>query len=226
MITYNKAAPLFSLHIPKCGGTSFNSLLRRWFHIGFHRHYYNLKTAKDPGIASIKLKLSRALPICIHGHFDNQRNIGVFDCYPEASQFITMLRDPIEIRISMYNYMLKSFKEGDFYDNGKKVTEFTLTMEEFFLNTPFMMLNFFPWTFTEENYRSILDTNFVHIGIMENLEQSLEILAHKLNKPFKRMSHVNKAEKVLMPNQQLVDTFKTKYPLEFKIYEYAKELNK
>ncbi len=96
MKKYNNEKPLISIHIPKCGGSSFKEVLQKWFIGGFYSHYFNEKSNKMPQ----KYVLSAG--ICVHGHFNKARGFGIKDYYPEVDQFITFLRDPFEITTSDY----------------------------------------------------------------------------------------------------------------------------
>lgn len=226
MLQYDKTKPLFSLHIPKCGGTSFNKLLRRWFLLGYARHYYNQKTGKFPRKHTLHYKASGILPVCIHGHFDNRNNTELFNYYNEASQFITMLRNPLEIKVSMYNYILKSVENGSFYQKGQKVNEFNMSVDDFVLNTEFVMKHFLPWKLTMENYKQVIHENFIHIGVMEELQQSVNVLADKLNKSPMEMPKVNVSGSKIQPEKETIKLFKEKYPVEHAIYDYALEMNR
>jgi hypothetical protein len=111
MKKYDSKKPLISIHIPKCAGNSFVITLRKWFKENLYLHYFDEKNNKAPqrynlkaGILSRKFKKG----ICVHGHFNNERNFGVRDYYPEADQFITILRDPLEILQSRYFYSVVS----------------------------------------------------------------------------------------------------------------------
>src|SRR5437899_2924555 len=113
MISYKKNELLISLHIPKCGGTSFDSVLKTWFGFGLHRHYMNHSKMKLPRKASINLILKNYIPVCIHGHFDKEKDtVGVFDYYSTSNQFIALYREPLEIQLSYYSYVKKLISDG------------------------------------------------------------------------------------------------------------------
>src|SRR5262245_8731415 len=107
MKLYDPEKPLISLHIPKCGGTSFRAVLQHWFGPNLYRHCFYERLTKPPR----KYDLEGGM--CIHGHFNRKRQIGVSDYYPEVDQFITILRDPFEMTVSRY-----------FYAKGKGATRF------------------------------------------------------------------------------------------------------
>ena len=98
MIEYNKAEPLFSIHIPRCGGKSMTPWLAEIFPGSLGLHYFDEAKNRMPA------KHKRQAGTCIHGHFNKARGFGVQDYYPQARQFITILRDPFEVLVSRYYY--------------------------------------------------------------------------------------------------------------------------
>ena len=48
MAVYNPEYPLISIHIPKCAGTSFYNVLKKWFGRKLLRHYHNEKFNRPP----------------------------------------------------------------------------------------------------------------------------------------------------------------------------------
>jgi hypothetical protein len=104
MRKYITEKPLFSIHIPKTAGTSFQKILKCWFGDDLYLHYFDEKNNKMPEKYILKSGL------CIHGHFNKKRGFGVFDYYPEADQFITIIRDPLELHLSNFFFVKKMFQ--------------------------------------------------------------------------------------------------------------------
>ena len=97
MREYESREPLIFIHIPRCAGTSINSLLKKWFKENYFRHGFK-KQSPWYRINPYELRPG----VCISGHFSSPRDRGVHQLYPEVNQFITFLRDPIEIVLSNY----------------------------------------------------------------------------------------------------------------------------
>lgn len=173
MKNYNPKKPLFSIHIPKCAGASFSEILKAWFKKGFLRHYKNEKLNKPPekynfytGFLLKKLKPN----LCVHGHFNNNRGIGISDYYPEAEQFITILRDPFDIHVSNYFYVKLSHeknKSGGAFRSGKKhpIIENGWNLEDYLDkgSKKSYILNFLPSSITLDNYQKVLENQFIYI---------------------------------------------------------------
>src|SRR5215468_759555 len=115
MRPYNKDKPLISLHIPKCGGSSFHAVLERWFGMGLYLHYF-----RGPLNEERPRKYELKSGTCVHGHFSRRRKTGVLDYYPEAEQFIIIVRDPFEMAVSYYFYA-KGLGENRFRDGKPRL---------------------------------------------------------------------------------------------------------
>jgi len=80
MKPYDKYKPLVSIHIPKCGGTAFQSVLKSWFKKKLYLHYFVEKQNRMPEQHNVKISfLSRVFHkkgACIHGHFNKSRGLG------------------------------------------------------------------------------------------------------------------------------------------------------
>jgi hypothetical protein len=232
MINYTKKEILISLHIPKCGGSSFDKVLKTWFGFGFHRHYMNHSKMILPKKASFNLTFKEYIPACIHGHFDKATDtVGVFDYYPEARQFITLYRDPLEIQLSFYAYAKKLISEGAMHWKGKKVTDHSHLGhdidEHLETNSEYKWLTrFIPWKIDENNYKEIIEKNFIHIGITEDLQKSVDIFAEKLNKRTIKVPFENRSGRLDKPSESSIRKFKEKHHLEYLFYNYAHQLNK
>lgn len=108
MNAYNPKEPLISIHIPKCGGSSFSEVLKQWFKQNYLRHYHNEKTNTPPKKHKLEEGFFRKrwrYGLCIHGHFNNNRENGVRNYYPKVNQFITIMRNPFDLHLSNYFYV-------------------------------------------------------------------------------------------------------------------------
>jgi hypothetical protein len=229
MIEYNKKELLISLHLTKCGGTSFNRLLKLWFHFGYHRHYYNDKTCQLPEKLEIA-GLKKIFPVCVHGHFKVHTPYELNKYYPESKQFITIFRNPLTAHLSTYSYIRQCIAAKAFYgENGILETRnIAEGLEDFVENHHCGILNCFPFKVDKDNFRDMIQEHFIHIGVMERMETSLQILAKKLHKPYFKMpvlnSSFNYKEKEQL-SEKSKKIFIEKHELEFAIYEYALKLN-
>ena len=107
MRSYDSNLPLFFIHIPKAAGTSTQKIFSTWFGTGLLKHYYDEYSGTMPQKYDINQIHSPETPVVVYGHFNRLRYFGVEHYYPNAQQFITILRDPLEATISHYFYSKK-----------------------------------------------------------------------------------------------------------------------
>ncbi|MFZ2541720.1 MAG: hypothetical protein WAW75_08100 [Gallionella sp.] len=230
MKTYDSHKPLISVHIPKCGGTSFSDVLRSWFGAGFLQHYYNEKENKPPAKHTLysglfKKKLRTGL--CIHGHFNNARGTGVLDYYPESDQLISILRNPFDVHLPTYFYVKREAKEDGVgalrAGKAHEIIEKGLSLEDYLReNKKSYICQFLPSNITLDNYKELLNEKFIFIGLTESLQGSVNILAHKLGFPTLGVTKANISEWDEGIPDGALEEFTNDNPLEMAIYNYVK----
>lgn len=226
MREYNPNLPLISVHIPKSGGTSLRSVLNFWFKLRKYSHYYNQVKGEMPR----KRKLTRVFSssfkknVCIHGHFNHNWGFGIEDYYPEVEQFIAFIRDPVDMHISHFHYQLGRIKNGKKYIRGKLV-DGILDIDEFFEKENSKLLKPFPWEINENNIPDLISKHFVHIGVMEHFQDSLDLLAEKLDKRKMTIPHKNSSPRMQKPSESVLRKFRKNSSLEYLFYEEAMKSN-
>ena len=117
------------LHIGKTGGLTFRRILRRQFPAS---HVMELKTPLGParqrreGTAAYFASLpeaERARPRLIMGH----TTFGLHELIPRPSTYVTLLRDPLKLNVSLYHY-IRSNPNHFLHD---EVIARNLSLEEF-----------------------------------------------------------------------------------------------
>jgi len=222
MVHYNKELALFYIHIPKCAGVSLNDVLKKWYGNKFYRHNFN-KERESFTSSPHTLKSG----ICISGHFNRKAGRGIYEAYPNAKQLITFLRDPFEHKLSQYYFWKKRRREyqirhgiiekGDHKDY-KDINDFLSKSKKSYL------LNFFPRETTHSNYKDVIKDKFIFIGIIEELQSSLNVLAQKLGFPSEKVNCLNSSKR----DEVFADGYKEQFiennELEYRIYNYVLDL--
>lgn len=229
MTRYDPRKPLISIHIPKCAGSSFAAVLKSWFGKGYLPHYHDEKENKPPQKYQLRTGFFRSRfrrGICIHGHFNHERGNGVKDYYPEVDQYITFLRDPFDVHLSNYFYIKRDAKYlgGGAYREGvlRPLTKESVTMENYLKwSQKSFFKSFFPPDINLTNYKEILEKEFIYIGITENFQNSVNILASRLGFPTVNVSRKNISRWEEPVPDGARDEFIENNPLEMAIYEYA-----
>src|ERR1035441_7474013 len=97
-LQYDFNLPLFSLHVPKTGGSTLYSLLPLWMEPGHVLPHYRRRKLGVPPRKYLDLGPHDVL----HGHFVNGNRTGLFDYYPDAKQCIAFVRNPFDQLVSHY----------------------------------------------------------------------------------------------------------------------------
>lgn len=93
--------PLIHVHIPKTGGSTFNSILRGRFPREWIYEYFSYFNDSGCDESAIRARLERKAVIL--GHLDMR----CLPLLPEESLFVSFLRDPVERVVSGYHNILR-----------------------------------------------------------------------------------------------------------------------
>jgi len=199
-------------HIPKCGGTSLNQVLEEWFTVV--RDYRMGFTGDYPA----KTELSRLRSAhCLCGHFEAEGQL-LHQRYPEVWEgdryrVFSFIRDPLELQLSLFRY-------AELHNPKPK-----RTLEKHLARRPNYVASVL--SATPENYKEVLDRYFF-IGILEQGQESLDVLAQALGKPAKQLPWSNqtrspKARKKLPLTRRKITKFREENALDYLIYDYCLE---
>ena len=216
--------------MPKCAGTSFSNVLESWYGNKLLLHYHNEKRNKPPKKYKLTCGLFKKRPrkgLCIHGHFNNARGNGLSDYYPNSPQMISVLRDPFDLHVSNYFYVKRQElnNKGGAMRGGEKhkIISNDWSLKEFLEEEPkSYILDFMPQELTIDNFEKILEKQFLYIGISEQLQKSVDLLANILNFKSLEVSVSNKSQKDEEISVEMREAFERSNPLEYAIYNYAR----
>ena len=81
----------------------------------------------------------------------------------------------------------------------------------------------FPQNITIANYKNIIETYFIEIGVSEHMEESIQRISRKLNKKYDPLSvrRLNVSKRDSRIPYELKEEFIEKHPLEYAVYNYA-----
>lgn len=202
-------------HVPKCGGQAFREACRS---------YFNLVVEKPPAVedseawqAFLNDKVDFAeLPedsmVCGHLIKDGIRPRERYAAEIAGGnvRILTVLRDPFDRAVSAFNYAMQ---------RGKKVAA---TVEERLARMHNPMSRFLG--FSEGDAKEFLKT-FFFVGITEQMQASMDLLAHSIGKPPVEVPLVNVTKKKgsdVAP--EAVEQFTKDNELDFQLYRAAVEL--
>ena len=218
MRNYDSNLPLIAIHIPKTAGVSFREVLMEWFGSKLLLHYYSEATGEMPPKYDLTSLHSKEGPVVVYGHFNRKRNFGVEHYYPEVKQFITILRDPFEMCVSGYFFMRE---RGVAWKDQSRIPKRELY--DHILKSEGYLENFFPRKVTLVNYKEIIETQFIEIGITEHMDESVKRIANKLNRKYTpgSLHQLNVTARDQRVPYELKDEFIERHPLDYAIYNHV-----
>lgn len=223
---YNPLEPVVFTHIPKCAGTSFIRVLRFWFRKSYcHLIQDESKDIKLPKVPVLEQDGSFRQDIkCIHGHFNHGRGYGLPYHYPEIDQYITILRDPFDIVVSMYFFFKGKSLRGEFFHRGKQVDvrdQFP-SVEHYVRNYPDWLFDHLPQDISLANYEEQIRRRFIYVGLFEDMQTSIDVLAAIFGKSTMDMPVKNVSQYDEPVPEKLRERFYEDFPLLHKIYQFVK----
>ncbi|MEO7358159.1 MAG: hypothetical protein ABIY50_11640 [Ignavibacteria bacterium] len=212
---YSKYPSFIFHHILKCGGTSVKEVLQNWFHTEYD---YVEESENKNHFLKFKLNIKNInADTCVSGHFQYE-GIYLEQRYPEilddAENFklFTFVRDPLQIRISLYYYNKNNL--------GIENMSLANALKYFSINFLATLFNC-----NESNYKQILDRYFF-IGIVEKMQESFDKLAVLLNRRKITLPVTNTSQKdsqISGLGSDFIENFKKENKLDYLIYEYCLE---
>ena len=143
--------------------------------------------------------------------------------YPSIDQFISVIRNPLEIHLSNYFYLKKLGSKA--YRNGKllKAADPNYTINDYFRDSPrSYLLSFWPKEIDHTNYRHIIESKFIYICLSEDFQTSIDLLAKKLGKRTEKIPTYNISPRNEALSTEIKKKFMEENALEFEIYNFIK----
>ena len=205
----------FFHHLPKCGGTSVREALENWFSV--NDDYFDEDGATT--LPPIDLKnLNRTN--CISGHFGHegyyieQRYPQIFHGFKASQRYraFMFLRDPLEMRCSLYRHEVKA---------GKAQHPDLATAIMPFSNFYSRIINV-----NEHNWKQRIDQYFF-VGIADDLQLSFDLLADLAGKrrvklPTSNTTTLAHSNSMHSLSDEEREAFKIANSLDYQIFDYAK----
>ncbi|MBS4176684.1 sulfotransferase family 2 domain-containing protein [Lederbergia citrea] len=225
MDNYNKKNKLvIFMHIPKTGGGTLNSILKKQYEETEIVRNGGFWGDKKPWKNHFSDKQIQKLQ-CIRGHFP----FGIHEQFPKTFTYCTMLRNPVERVISLYYHIITS-PQNRMYQKAKNLNmKQFLEKDVFKIQTKNLQTRQFSGggspdlQLAKENLKNY----FSVVGITEMYNESLFFMSQELgwsnlNINYKK-KHVNpnRLTKDQLP-EEVIDIIKKNNQLDMELYEFAK----
>lgn len=210
----------FFNHIPKCAGTTIRFALKEWFIVqmdyqqGYGKEAYS-NFINNP--LDLKLLKSNSLVsghYCIGGSYLSERYPEVREL-PASFRLITFVREPLAQMISLFNFRIREGQNSP---------------EDSLVDYLFHQRNFISRILecNDSNYKEVID-RYYFVGTQEKLQESLNILARKLDKPPINLKKYScnvapKSQKTPSLSQEIIERFQANNSLDYKIFYYCNEI--
>ncbi len=221
---------LIFLHLPRTGGTTLRDILSKQY--SDHETFEN-KTLLDTDEnfnESLVNQMSRYNLIKGHVYF------GVHTFIPQTCSYFSMMRNPVERTISVYNYIRKrsnhpyhdlanSLSIEKFIESGENIMVNNgqtrlIAGRETSLNIPFNKLNKSHLEIAKNN----INDYFLLIGLTERYDETILLLKHMLrwDTPYYSIANaVRRVQKTDEMDPVIVDIIKQYNQLDIELYNYA-----
>lgn len=164
-----------SIHIPKTAGVSIRNILKEHFGPGFVQYYWEITDAWGRVLDQVPPDAT-----CVHGHYQTDKMTRLF---PQA-ELITWVRDPVERVISSYHHRLRD--PDPKHPVCQELHQKKLSLTEY-AALPLVRNEMTRY------FGSKKPEDFLFIGIVEEFEHSLRLMAQLLGipAPSSRRDNVN-----------------------------------
>jgi len=157
---------------------------------------------------------------CVSAVFDQRVSMGVPDCLPAGSQLVTFVADPFTLAVAEYQ---RQQGEPNFWHRGQQVefSERFPTLDSFLERYPDWLYARLPQNLTLANLTQKLGREFLFVGALESLQESINQLAEIINQPIVELTSVWGAGGAAVGSESQRQKFYAQYPRPKAIYDFA-----
>ncbi len=210
---------LFFVHIPKCAGSSFRQVLKRWF----GRQVVFLDTHDAGELEQAVQRLGRP-PRAIAGHMPFGLHAGL----PLRPCYVSLLRHPLDRFVSVYGHARRS-PDNPMHETARRLDveafyDFTLQDPRAHGRTVGIQCHFLSRTRTFEEARLVIDRSYALLAPVERYEEFVEGCADRFGcdpviPPPRNVSHDKPLD--LETRARLLERIEADHIDDLRLYRYV-----
>ncbi|KYQ92747.1 putative cell number regulator [Tieghemostelium lacteum] len=226
--------PHIFIHIPKTGGSSLGSIVKRNYNKGHFQHHWahpKVDVLKD----IVKLDgIFGHIKYGLHFYFEKENNtrVPVLESNLNKYSYMTMLREPVDRVISHYYYHRQNRKDPGHALAMKNSLKEWLAASPAANNDQARMICGFGYDFngnniTEELAEHHLRYTYKYVGLTERFPESIVMLSHYTGYQSIRYTKINSGRQRVSVSeipQDIIDEIKERNQIDIKLYAIAKEI--
>jgi hypothetical protein len=221
---------LIFIHIPKTAGSTLNKIIKSQFP---NKSIFKVDGFKEgKSIEELKKldKKERNKIRCVMGHM----SFGVHKYLPRPSNYITVLRNPVDRLISLYYFILRQTE----HPLHESIVSNNLSLEDFVnsdltslgihnVQTRMLAGNKVETSSQLNLAKKNLQKSFTAVGLTEKFDRSLELFSEKLGwqvDEYRSMNVTQNRPQRADISQQIIQLIEEKNSFDMELYEFADRL--
>jgi len=220
--TYNPKTPVVVANVCPVAHELLRPVLDQWF--GDSHRSIAIDESADPSelIRTVTRgggKWKKTVQ-CVSAVFDQRVSMGVPECLPAKHQLVTFVADPFALAVAEYQRQLR---QPNYWHRGQHI-EFSQrfpTLDSFLERYPDWLYSRLPQNLTLANFSQKLSEEFLFVGVLESLQESVNQLATIIDQPTVELQGQWNAGDAGTGSQSQRKKFYAQYPRPKAIYDFA-----
>lgn len=221
----NKKEKIVFLHIPKNGGTTFSSILKRRYTEQEIFQIRQVKGGSNVHLFNTFSKQEKEKINLVLGHFIFSEKVRTYFS-PFHFKYVTMLRHPVERTVSFYKFVkrIKNHRLAEAV-KGKSLMECVAEIRDFDVTNgqARRLTNIEDNELILTNAIANINQHFSYVGIQEYFDESILLFNEKFNWKYTCYNKLNAANKQTIISPDLAREIEKQNPIDLELYHIMKE---
>jgi hypothetical protein len=220
---YNPKTPVIVSHVCPRAHELIKPVLDHWFGDGHREIVIDEFTDAGEIVRSLTRgsgKWKKSVK-CVSAVFDQSFSMGVPECLPADHQLVSFVCDPFTLAVDEYQ---RQSQQSDFWHRGQRI-EFSQrfpTLDAFLDRYPNWLYDRLPQNLTLANLSEKMGDEFLFVGVLETLQESVDQLAQTIGQPTMKLTTSWNDGETVVGSESQRQKFYAHYPRPKAIYDFAK----